>query len=175
MEPQPGAALHHRPAAVEHGVVDVVADIDVDLTLKAAESYTVIAAGSLADSSLAPILTEDDRRSIATAAVVEVIHGSYLVARDIPVDVYLTSDSVIAGKTPAVSGLSYQESTGQLSLTPGNYWITVTVAGDPSVVAYQTAGDLTLEAGVNYTVIARDPSIQEGVGQPLIKATLLTD
>lgn len=152
-----------------------IAPIDADLTLKAAESYTVIAAGSLADSSLAPILTEDDRRSIATAAVVEVIHGSYLVARDIPVDVYLTSDGVITGKTPAISGLAYQEATGQLSLTPGNYWITVTVAGDPSVVAYQTAGPLTLEAGVNYTVIARDPSIQEGVGQPLIKATLLTD
>jgi hypothetical protein len=152
-----------------------IAPIDVDLTLEAAESYTVIAAGSLADSSLAPILTQDDRRSIATAAVIEVIHGSYLVARDIPVDVYLTSDGVIAGKTPAISGLAYQESTGQISLTPGNYWITVTVAGDQSVVAFQTAGDLTLEAGVNYTVIARDPSIAEGVGLPLIRATLLTD
>jgi len=152
-----------------------IAPIDVDLTLKAAESYTVIAAGSLRDDMLTPILTEDERRSIATAAVVEVIHGSYEVARNIPVDVYLTSDEVIADRTPAISGLAYQETTGQLSLTPGKYWITVTVADDPSVIAYQTAGPLTLEAGVNYTVIARDFSDEEGEGQPLIKAILLTD
>jgi hypothetical protein len=152
-----------------------IAPIDVDLTLEATKSYTVIAVGSLADSSLAPILTEDDRRNIATAAIVEVIHGSYLVAAQIPVDVYLTSDGVIGNAAPAVSGLSYQETTGQLALTPGDYWITVTAAGDKSVVAFDSGGALALEAGVNYTVIARDPSAQEGAGSPLIKVTLLTD
>jgi hypothetical protein len=135
----------------------------------------VIAVGSFADSSIEPIVTEDDRRNVATAAIVEVIHGSYLVAAQIPVDVYLTSDGVISDATPAISGLAYQESTGQLALTPGDYWITVTVAGDKSVVAFDTAGTLPLEAGVNYTVVARDPSAEEGVGSPLINVTLLTD
>jgi hypothetical protein len=152
-----------------------IAPIDVDVTLEATKSYTVIASGSLADNSLAPILTADERRNIATAAIVEVVHGSYLVAAQIPVDVYLTSDGVIADEDPAIEDLAYGESTGQLALTPGDYWITVTAAGDKSVVAFDTGGVLALEAGVNYTVIARDPSIQEGVGSPLIKVTLLTD
>ena len=152
-----------------------IAPIDEDLTLEATKSYTVIAVGSLVDSSLAPIVTEDDRRNIATAAIVEVIHGSYQVAGQIPVDVYLTSDGVIADATPAISDLSYQERTGQLAVTPGDYWITVTVAGDKSTVAFDTGGPLGLEAGVNYTVIARDPSVQEGAGSPLINVTLLTD
>jgi len=152
-----------------------IAPIDVDLTLEATRSYTVIAVGSLIDSSLAPILTDDDRRNIATAAIVEVIHGSYQVAGQIPVDVYLTSDGVIANATPAISALAYQETTGQLALTPGNYWITVTVAGDTSTVAFDTGGPLALDGGVNYTLIARDPSSQEVVGSPLINVTLLTD
>lgn len=156
-------------------VDNTIAPIDVDLTLEATKSYTVIAVGSFADSSIEPIVTEDDRRNVATAAIVEVIHGSYLVAAQIPVDVYLTSDGVISDATPAISGLAYQESTGQLALTPGDYWITVTVAGDKSVVAFDTAGTLPLEAGVNYTVVARDPSAEEGVGSPLINVTLLTD
>ncbi len=137
---------------------NAIAPIDVDLTLEATRSYTVIAAGSLSDSSLAPILTDDDRRNIATAAIVEVIHGSYQVAGQIPVDVYLTSDGVIANATPAISALSYQETTGQLALTPGDYWITVTAAGDKATVAFDTGATLALDAGVNYTVIARDPS-----------------
>lgn len=152
-----------------------IAPIDVDLTLEKTKSYTVIAAGSLADSSLVPILTEDDRRNIATAAIVEVIHGSYLVAGQVPVDVYLTNDGVIADAEPAISSLAFKQTTGQLSLTPGDYWITVTIAGDKSTVAFDTGGTLALDAGVNYTVIARDPSAQEGAGSPLIKVTLLTD
>jgi hypothetical protein len=32
-----------------------------------------------------------------------------------------------------------------------------------------------LDGGVNYTVVARDPSVAEGVGSPLINLTVLTD
>lgn len=152
-----------------------IAPIDVDLTLEASKSYTVIAAGSLADSSLQPLLSEDDRRNIATAAKVEVVHGSYLVAAEIPVDVYLSQDGVIADLEPAISGLAYGETTGQLALPPGDYWITVTAAGDKAVVAFDTGATLALEGGVNYTVIARDPSAEEVSGSPLINVTLLTD
>jgi hypothetical protein len=82
---------------------NTIAPIDVDVTLEQTRSYTVIAVGSLEDGSLAPVLTEDDRRNIATAAIVEVIHGSYKVARDIPVDVYLTTD-FDSGGTLALEG-----------------------------------------------------------------------
>jgi hypothetical protein len=154
---------------------NTIAPIDEDITLEAGNSYTVIAVGSFSDGTVRALLTTDDRRNIATAAIVEVIHGSYLVAASIPVDVYLTGDGVIADAEPAISGLAYGDSTDQLSLTPGDYWITVTAAGDRSIVAFDTGGTLTLEGGVNYTIIARDPSAEEASGSPLINVTLLTD
>jgi hypothetical protein len=42
-------------------------------------------------------------------------------------------------------------------------------------VAFDTGGVLPLEGGVNYTIIARDPSAEEVSGLPLIRVTLLTD
>ena len=154
---------------------NTIAPIDEDVTLEATQSYTAIAVGSLADSSIEAVLTVDERRNIATAAIVEVIHGSYLVAASIPVDIYLTSDGVIADAEPAIPGLAYKESTGQLPLTPGDYWITVTAAGDKSVVAFDTGGVVPLEGGTNYTLIARDPSPEEVTGLPLIRVSILTD
>jgi hypothetical protein len=152
-----------------------IAPIDVDVPLATSESYTVIAVGSLADGSIAPLLTQDERRNIATEAIVEVIHGSYNVAAEIPVDVYLTPDGVIADADPAISNLAYAESTGQLPLAPGDYWITVTAAGDTSVVVFDTGGTLGLEGGVNYTIIARDLAADEVAGSNLINVILLTD
>ena len=152
-----------------------IAPIDENVTLEATESYTAIAVGSIADGSVEAVLTVDERRNIATAAIVEVIHGSYLVAAGIPVDIYLTTDGVIADAEPAVEGLAYKETTGQLPLTPGDYWITVTAAGDKSVVAFDTGGVVPLEGGTNYTLIARDPSAEEVSGLPLIRVTILTD
>ena len=154
---------------------NTIAPIDTDVTLEATESYTAIAVGSIADGSVEAVLTVDERRNIATAAIVEVIHGSYLVAAGIPVDIYLTTDGVIADADPAVGGLAYKESTGQVPLTPGDYWITVTAAGDKSVVAFDTGGVVPLEGGTNYTLIARDPSADEVSGLPLIRVTILTD
>ena len=152
-----------------------VAPINENLTLEATKSYTAIAVGSPADSALQLLVNEDERRNIATAAIVEVVHGSYLVAEEIPVDVYLTADGVIADAQPAVPSLAYGESTGQLPLAPGNYWVTVTVAGDKSQVVYDSGAALKLNGNVNYTVIARDPSLEEVTGSPLINVTILTD
>ena len=154
---------------------NTIAPIDEDVTLEATQSYTAIAVGSFADSSIEAVLTVDERRNIATAAIVEVIHGSYLVAASIPVDIYLTADGVIADAEPAIPGLAYKESTGQLPLTPGEYWITVTAAGDKAVVAFDTGGVVPLEGGTNYTIIARDPSPEEVTGLPLIRVSILTD
>jgi hypothetical protein len=154
---------------------NTIAPIDADLTLEQTLSYTAIAIGSLTEDTIEPLLTVDERRNVATEAIVRVVHGSYLVAAEIPVDVYLTPDGVIADADPAIAGLAYKEFTDQLSLPPGDYWITVTAAGDKSVVAFDTGGVLPLEGGVNYTIIARDPSAEEVSGLPLIRVTLLTD
>jgi hypothetical protein len=160
---------------VAASVDNSIAPINVDLELENAASYTAIAVGSFAQDTIDAVLRQDDRRSIATAARVEVIHGSFLVASEIPVDVYLTEDGVIADAEPAISGLAYPESTGQIDLPPGSYWVTVTAAGDRSVVAFDSGAAIPLDAGTNYTVIARDPSAEEVVGNPLIQLTILTD
>jgi hypothetical protein len=180
--PFPAASGYDIQAPAGTYTVAVAADadnsivpIELELMLEQAASYTAIAVGSLNDSSLEAVLRVDDRRNLATAARVEVIHGSYLVAAEIPVDIYLTSDGVIADAEPAVSNLAYKASTGQLDLTPGAYWITVTAAGDKSVVAFDTGATVDLSAGLNYTVIARDPSTAEVTGMPLINVTILTD
>jgi Domain of unknown function (DUF4397) len=152
-----------------------IAPIDENLMLEATKSYTGIAVGSFADSSIELVVTEDDRRNVATAAIVQIIHGSYIVAAEIPVDIYLTTDGVIADADPAVQSLAYKESTGQLPLSPGDYWVTVTAAGDKSVVAFDSGGALNLAGGTNYTIIARDPSPDEVVGTPLINVTILAD
>lgn len=152
-----------------------IAPIDADLTLENAQSYSVLAIGSLAANTVEAFVTNDDRRKLATAAKLEVIHGSSIVAGEIPVDVYLTSDGVIADAEPVISELAYPGATGQLAVKPGDYWVTVTAAGDKSVVAFDSGGQITLEAGVNYTAIARDPSAAEVSGNPLVQLTLLAD
>ena len=156
-------------AAADPSIPPIVEEV----TLVQTDSYTVIAAGSLANDALEAIITEDSRRNIATAAIVRVVHGAY-AAVDIPVDVYLTSDGVIADAEPVIAGLAYGEATAQLQATPSDYWVTVTAAGDKSVVAFDSGGTLALDGDVNYTVIARDPG--EGqAGMPLIDVTILTD
>ncbi|PLW82491.1 hypothetical protein CWI75_12125 [Kineobactrum sediminis] len=152
-----------------------IAPIDTDLTLVETQSYTVLAIGSFAENSVQALVTVDDRRSVASEAKVEVIHGSSIVAGEIPVDVYLTADGVIADAEPAIENLAYADTTGQLPVTPGEYWVTVTATGDKSVVAFDSNGPIALGGGVNYTVIARDPSSAEVSGSPLIRLTILTD
>ena len=153
-----------------------IAPINVDVPLETAMSYTAIAIGglnSVTDNTLELLLTTDDRRDLATAAKLRVVHGSYAVAESIPVDVYLTATDDISSATPAITSLAYGQFTDEIQVAPGMYFVTVTVAGDASTVAF-AAGPLDLQAAVNYTVIARDPSAME-TGSPLILATILTD
>ena len=154
-----------------------IAPIDADLTLEQGMSYTVVAIGALnsvTDNTLEALVTVDDRRTVATEARLRVIHGSFAVAENIPVDVYLTSSAVITGATPAIANLAYGEATDQLPVPGGDYFVTVTAAGDPTTIAFQTGSALSLDAGSNYTVIARDPGSLE-VGAPLILATVLAE
>jgi hypothetical protein len=157
---------------------NTIAPIDVDLTLEQASSYTAIAIGALngiTDNTITAVLTQDDRRSIATEARVRVVHGSYAVARDIPVDVYLTPTADISSADAAITNLAYGEATDQLAVPPGSYVVTVTATGDKSVVAFSSGAALALDAGTNYTVIARDPAPQEVLAPNLIAPIILTD
>lgn len=155
-----------------------IAPINENVTVEQGKSYSVIAVGalnSITDNTLQAVITVDDRRSVATEARIQVIHGSFAVAQNIPVDVYLTDSAVIANAEPVIKGLEYTRSSDLLGVAGGSYFITVTAANDKSTIAFQTASALTLDAGTVYTVIARDPSATEGVGEPLIRATVLAE
>ncbi|WKD51540.1 DUF4397 domain-containing protein [Microbulbifer spongiae] len=151
---------------------NTVAPIQLEeLSLQQGTSYTAVAIGSLVDETLEALLTVDDRRTVATEARLRVIHGSYEIAKNIPVDIYLTESIDLGNSEPVIEDLAYGTATSQLPIPEGVYVVTVTAANDDTVIAFQT-GPLDLNAGKNYTVIARDPSASE-TGAPLIAVTLL--
>lgn len=50
---------------------------------------------------------------------------------------YLASSGLLPIAEPVISDLAYPQTTGQLVVSPGEYWVTVTAAGDKSVVAFE--------------------------------------
>ncbi|USD65358.1 DUF4397 domain-containing protein [Vibrio sp. SCSIO 43136] len=145
--------------------IDVYADgtttsplIDVNgLALDAGKDYSIYAVGVVSPSvALEPIVVTDNRRPISTSAVLNVTHAAANpVAAS--VDVYLTSSSGIAGAQPAISGLAYKASTQDIYVAQGNYFVTVTVAGDPSTIAINSV-PVTLNSGSVYQAVAIDDS-----------------
>lgn len=130
------------------------------ITLANGTSYTVFAMGTLdgsdsADLELVPYA--DDRRSVATAAKVRIIHGS---AGTADVDLYATAGTDITNEDPAFEDVAYKGSTGFIELAAGTYNFTVTPA-DSKTIAVQA--ELTVAAGDIVTVWARD----EGAGVDL--------
>ena len=78
----------------------------------------------------------------ATPANIRVVHAS----PDAPAVDVLVNDA------EAVTDLAYPDFTGFLEPAPGNYNIKVTPADNPGVIAIEA--DVTLDAGVKYTVLA---------------------
>ncbi len=125
--------------------------IDADVELPAGAETTVVAVGLLAD--IEPLLLADERRSIATESRVRIVHGAPTAGE---VDIYVTAVGAgIEGVDPAIPGFEFLADTGYLSLEPGSYDVTVTLAGTDTVAI----GPLPIEisAGGVYSAIARDP------------------
>ncbi|TVQ46395.1 MAG: DUF4397 domain-containing protein [Gammaproteobacteria bacterium] len=125
--------------------------IDADVELPAGAETTVVAVGLLAD--IDALLLADDRRGIATESRVRIVHGAPSAGE---VDVYVTAVGAgIEGVDPAIPAFDFLDDTGYLSLDPGSYDVTVTLAGTDTVAI----GPLTIEisAGGVYSAIARDP------------------
>ncbi len=125
--------------------------IDADVELPAGAETTVVAVGLLAD--IEPLLLADERRGIATESRVRIVHGAPTAGE---VDIYVTAVGAgIEGVDPAIPGFEFLADTGYLSLEPGSYDVTVTLAGTDTVAI----GPLPIEisAGGVYSAIARDP------------------
>ncbi|MBQ1783221.1 MAG: DUF4397 domain-containing protein [Gammaproteobacteria bacterium] len=132
-----------------------------DVALAAGQAYSVIAVGELAnvtDETIEPYIVLDNPRSIATEAQVRVIHAA---SRAPAVDVYVTATTDISTAEPVLSAVPFEMASGYLSVAPGTYQVTVTVAGDRNAVAIGPA-EVSVTAGGIFTAVAHNNG--EGFG-----------
>ena len=130
--------------------------IDVDgLEVKGGMDYSVYAVGVVAPAiAIEPLVVEDMRRAVATSATLNVTHAAANPVAE-KVDIYLTASTGIDGSDPAIANFAYKDSVQGIYVADGSYYVTVTVAGDPSTVAIDSA-PVTLNDGVVYQVVAID-------------------
>lgn len=161
----PAAAydIQVTPAGANETVV-----IDVEgLPLANAQAYTVLAVGSLTDDTIAPAVLEDANRRVATEAIVRIVHASPAAGE---VDIYVTAGADISDADPAFAGVDFDagelQATGNVSLPPGEYYVTVTIAGTKDAAI----GPLLLDfaGGGLYTAIAVDPSEGDSLPQLIV-------
>ncbi|WP_113906930.1 DUF4397 domain-containing protein [Aliidiomarina celeris] len=161
----PAAAydIQVTPAGANDTVV-----IDVEgLPLTNAQAYTVLAVGSLTDGTIGPAVLEDENRRVATESIVRIVHASPAAGE---VDIYVTATADIADAEPAFAGVDFDaaalQTTGNVSLMPGEYYVTVTAAGTKTAAI----GPLLLDfaGGGLYTAIAVDPSEGESLPQLIV-------
>lgn len=152
-----GVASGHRNVKVRAtGTTTTVIDAGVDLSPR--QSYTVIAAGFLAQ--IDPIVLLDDRSAPPTGKVnVRVVHAA---ASAPEVDVYVVpAGASIDTATPVLEDVPFRAASGYLPVNPGRYDLFVTVAGTKNIAI--SANDVTITAGQARTVVALDA---KGGGTP---------
>ncbi|MEZ8805621.1 DUF4397 domain-containing protein [Vibrio atlanticus] len=135
--------------------------IDVDgLAVFAGMDYSIYAVGTVSPFNLEALVVPENRRSVATSAVLNITHAA---ANPIAasVDIYLTENVGISGSTPALSNVKFKDFANGIYVAAGTYYVTITVAGDPSTVAIDSA-PATLVNGVVYQVVAIDDSMGTG-------------
>jgi hypothetical protein len=132
--------------------------IDAPVALTAGTQYSVYAVGTLA--TIAPLVTTDDRRRLATQAKVRIIHGSPTAGN---VDIYLTAPGAgIATAMPIRTSVPFKADTGFLGVAAGSYDVTVTPAGTKTAAIGPAT--ITITNNGIYTAVARDNA---GGGAPL--------
>jgi len=121
----------------------------VSLTFAADTLYSIIAIGDVA--SIEPLVLEQDDSDVpAGSARLRVVHGAPMAPE---VDVYLTAPGADLSASAPVGTFEFRGDLGPVDVTAGDYQIRVTVAGDPSAVAFDS-GTVTLADGANLLVTA---------------------
>ncbi|MFH4803066.1 DUF4397 domain-containing protein [Vibrio diabolicus] len=130
--------------------------IDVDgLMVAGGMDYSVYAVGVVSPViDIEPLVVEDMRRAVATSATLNVTHAAANPVAEM-VDIYLTTSAGIDGSDPTIANFAYKDSVQGLYVAEGTYYVTVTVAGDPSTVAIDSA-PVNVMNGVVYQVVAID-------------------
>jgi hypothetical protein len=136
--------------------------IDVDgLSLAGGANYSVLAVLTTASPlAIEPLVIEDKRRSVATSAILNVVHAAGNPIAE-SVDVYLTANASIEGSDPALSAFTYKDSIQGIYVAEGDYFLTITVTGQPDAVAID-AVPVSVQNGVVYSAIAIDDASGTG-------------
>ena len=135
--------------------------IDVDgLAVFTGMDYSVYAVGTVSNLNLEALVVPENRRPVATSAVLNITHAAANPIAAL-VDIYLTENVGISGSTPALSNVKFKDYANGIYVAAGSYYVTITVAGDPSTVAIDSAL-ATLADGVVYQVVAIDDSMGTG-------------
>jgi hypothetical protein len=147
--------LNPPPGDYNFKVVDSatqsVQAINLDATLEIGTRTSVFAVNRL-DTGIEALVLADDPRSVATEAMVRIVHGSPAAGL---VDIYVTAPGTdITTVAPAFEDVPFKADTGYVALAEGTYDVSVTPANDPSTVAIFAT--LPFSAGDVFTVIARD-------------------
>ena len=135
--------------------------IDADsVAVFAGMDYSIYAVGTVTPLNLEALVVPENRRPVATSAVLNITHAA---ANPIAasVDIYLTENVGISGSTPALSNVKFKDYANGIYVAAGTYYVTITVAGDPTTVAIDSA-PVTLADGVVYQVVAIDDSMGTG-------------
>ena len=153
--PLPLAAGSYVFQVALNGQVVINGDVPPESsTLAEGGYYDAIAVGSLTLDNLGLLAVADDRRRVATAGKLRVIHGS--PSTDL-VDLYIVDSAIvdITAEDPFASDVPYLFNSGYLEVTPGTYNIYITPAGTKDIAI--AAEGINLGASGIYTAIARDP------------------
>lgn len=149
--PAGGYVLQVAPADSQNFVINSAGD---ETTLENGVFYDVLATGSLADDNLGLLAAADDRRRLATAAKLRVIHGSPSTP---DVDLYIVDETVtdITDVAPFAEDIPFLFNSGYLQVAAGTYNVYITPA-DSKTIAIAAEG-IPLDANGIYTAVARDP------------------
>ena len=130
--------------------------IDVDgLMVAGGMDYSVYAVGVVSPAiDIEALVVEDMRRAVTTSATLNVTHAAANPIAEM-VDIYLTTSAGIDGSDPTIANFAYKNSVQGLYVAEGTYYVTVTVAGNPSIVAVDSA-PVNVMNGVVYQVVAID-------------------
>lgn len=149
------AAADYEAFVTAAGGMDAV--LNAEFSLQDGDVFSVMAVGLLEDGTPANLfLAAEDNRRVATEARVRIFHASPMAGE---VDIYVTATEDISGEEPAFPGVAFDaaaiQSTGNVALAAGTYYVTVTAAGTQDAAIGPLALDFS--AGSLYTAIARDP------------------
>lgn len=121
----------------------------VQLPFAANMRYSVLAIGDVANIS-ALVLEQPDTAVPAGSTRLRVVHGAPLAG---PVDVYVTAPNADLSASAPVGTFDFGGDLGPVDVTAGDYQIRVTVAGDPTALAFDS-GTVALTDGANLLITA---------------------